>query len=79
MKHKTQENIRSLRYVVYDPKGKYMSAYNSQSKSFSTKEAFKWAKLTANHCNGVVKVVREDGVEYEVYQGYSKSSSKKSK
>jgi len=77
MKHKTEENIRSLRYVVYDPRGKYMSAYSSRSKSFTAKEAFKWAKMTANHCNGVVKIVREDGIEYDVYQGYSKSNHKK--
>lgn len=79
MKQKTQENIKTLRYVVYDQKGKYMSAYNSQSRAFSSKEAFKWAKMTADHCNGVVRVVREDGTQYGIYEGYSKSSSKKHK
>ena len=77
MKQKTKENPKTLRYVVYDQKGKYMSAYNAQNKGFCSKEAFKWAKLTANHCNGVVKVVREDGIEYEIYHGYSKLSNKK--
>tara|TARA_Y100001937_G_scaffold4519_1_gene5962 strand:- start:3956 stop:4192 length:237 start_codon:yes stop_codon:yes gene_type:complete len=77
MKQKAKENLKNIRYVVYDPKGKYMSAYNTQNKAFTAKEAFKWAKLTANHCNGVVKVVREDGIEYDIYQGYSKLSHKK--
>jgi len=79
MKHKAKENIKTMRYVVYDSKGKYMSAYNAQNKSFTSKEAFKWAKMTANHCNGVVKVIREDGMEYGIYEGYSKSNAKKNK
>jgi len=74
-----REKSSTLRYIVFDPKGKYMSAYSAQSRSFSMKEAFKWAKATADHCNGVVKVVREDGTEYGIYEGYSKSSSKKHK
>jgi hypothetical protein len=79
MKPTQREKSATLRYVVFDQNGKYMSAYSAQSRSFSMKEAFKWAKDTANHCNGVVKVVREDGMSYEVYEGYSKSSAKKRK
>jgi len=77
MKHNPKENSKTLRYVVYDPRGKYMSAYNASNKAFSTKEAFEWAKATANHCNGVVRVVREDGTQYDIYEGYSKSNNKK--
>jgi hypothetical protein len=79
MKTNQKEKSSTLRYVVFDKEGKYMSAYSAQSRSFSMKEAFKWAKQTANHCNGVVKVVREDDASYEIYEGYSKSSTKKRK
>ena len=73
----TKETAPTIRYVVYDTKGKYMTAYNAENKSFTSKEAFKWAKMTANHCNGVVKVVRSDNTTYTIYEGYSKLKDKK--
>ena len=71
------ENSRAIRYVVYNQKGTYMSAYSAMTNAFPPKEAFKWAKQTADHSRGCVRVIRDDGKDYEVYNHYSKSKGKR--
>jgi len=71
------ENSRAIRYIVYNQKGTYMSAYSANTNAFPHKEAFKWAKQTADHSKGYIRVLRDDGREYEVYNHYSKSKGKR--